>query len=357
MQSKRVLIFSRAYQNMAGGVEKMSLDLAKGLTDRGHQVTIISLDQDTDTPFFNWPENVSWKKVGIGNPEKRATFVVRLRRILAIRSIVREFRPHVGLGFQVGSFALMRLATVGLGMQTIAAERNSPDLFDYISQGKVKRVFSNLILGTSTKVAIQFEGYKKKYPRWLRNRIVVTPNWVRLSNEVRTIDDSSKFKVLFVGRLTFQKNVEVLLNAMNHLPEKFELIIIGAGPDLNRLRALANKGGHRILFKEPCLDLSADYLSADILCMPSRWEGFPNVVAEALAHGLPVVGFNDCSGIPDLVIDGQTGVIAPGMDNSDSLRQALLHAAELEFNPRKIRESMRGYSFQNFIDNWEKAIH
>lgn len=356
MQSKRVLIFSRAYQNMAGGVEKMSLDLAKGLADRGHQVTIISLDQDSDTPFFDWPENVTWKRVGIGDPEKRATFVVRLRRILAIRSIVKKLRPDVGLGFQVGSFALMRLATIGLGMKSVAAERNSPDLFDFISQGKVKRIFSNFILGTSTKVAIQFEGYKKKYPRWLRNRMVVTPNWVQLPNEVRTIDVSKSFKILYVGRLTFQKNVEVLLNAMNHLPEIFELTIIGAGPDLNKLKALAYKGSHKIVFKEPRLDLSADYLSADILCMPSRWEGFPNVVAESLAHGLPVVGFYGCSGIPDLVVDGQTGVVAAGMDNSDSLKQALLHAAELQLDPKKIRESMRGYSFQNFIDNWEKAI-
>ena len=356
MQSKRVLIFSRAYQNMAGGVEKMSLDLAKGLADRGHRVTIISLDQDLDTPFFNWPENVTWKRVGIGDPEKRATFVVRLRRILAIRSIVKKLRPDVGLGFQVGSFALMRLATFGLGMKSVAAERNSPDLFDYISRGRVKRFFSSLILGTSTRVAIQFEGYKSKYPWWLRNRVVITPNWVRLTHEVKIINRSTKFKILFVGRLTFQKNVEVLLNAMSHLPEKFELTIIGAGPDLNRLKAIAHEGGRNILFKEPRLDLSADYLSADILCMPSRWEGFPNVVAEALAHGLPVVGFYGCSGIPELVVDGQTGVIAAGMDNSDSLKQALLHAAELQLDPEKIRESMRGYSFQNFIDNWEKAI-
>jgi glycosyltransferase involved in cell wall biosynthesis len=356
MRSKRVLIFSRAYQNMAGGVEKMSLDLASGLADRGHKVTILSLDQESDNAFFDWPENVSWKKVGIGDPDKRATFVVRLRRILTIRSIVKELRPHVGLGFQVGSFALMRLATIGLGMQSIAAERNSPDLFNYISRGKVKRVFSSLILGTSTRAAVQFEAYKSKYPHWLRNKLVVTPNWVQMAPEVNSINRSSKFKILFVGRLTFQKNVEVLLNAMNHLPEIFELTIIGTGPELKRLRELAHQGGRNIFFKEPQLDLSRDYMSADILCMPSRWEGFPNVVAEALAHGLPVVGFSDCSGIPDLVTDGLTGVIAPGMNDSDSLKQALLRASDLQFDPKKIRESMRPYSFESFIDNWEKAI-
>jgi len=356
MQSKGVLIFSRAYQNMAGGVEKMSLDLAKGLADRGHQVTILSLDQDSDTAFFDWPENVSWKKIGIGDPEKRASFVIRLKRMRAIRNIIKELRPHVGLGFQVGSFALMRFASIGLGMQSVAAERNSPDLFDYISRGKLKRFFSNIILGTSTKIAIQFEGYKSKYPRWLRTKLVVTPNWVRLAPDVASSNLPTKFKILFVGRLTFQKNVEVLLNAMNNLPEFFELTIIGAGPELSRLRAIALESGRHIVFKDPQTDLRADYLSADVLCMPSRWEGFPNVVAEALAHGLPVVGFDGCSGIPDLVVHNQTGVIAPGMDNPESLRQALLNAAELQFDPEEIRESMRQYSFENFIDKWERAI-
>lgn len=356
MQSKRILIFSRAYQNMAGGVEKMSLDLAKGLADRGHKVTIVSLDQDSDNAFFDWPENVSWKKVGIGDPEKRATFVVRVRRILAIRSIVKELRPNVGLGFQVGSFALMRLASFGLGMQSVAAERNSPDLFEYISRGKLKRFFSNIILGTSTRIAIQIESYKSKYPHWLKTKLVVTPNWVWLAPEVASRIRSINFNILFVGRLTFQKNVEVLLNAMNNLPDNFELTIIGAGPELSRLRAKALESGRHIVFKDPQTDLRADYLSADVLCMPSRWEGFPNVVAEALAHGLPVVGFDGCSGIPDLVVHNQTGVIAPGMNNPESLRQALLNAAELQFDPEEIRESMRQYSFENFIDKWERAI-
>ncbi len=356
MQSKRILIFSRAYQNMAGGVEKMSLDLAKGLADRGHRVTILSLDRDLDNAFFEWPANIPWKKVGIGDPEKRGTLAIRIKRIIAIRAIVRELRPHVGLGFQVGSFALMRLATVGLGMRSVAAERNSPDLFDYISRGKIKRFFSNLILGTSTRVAIQFEGYKEKYPRWLRSKLVVTPNWVQLAPKVKSINRSAKFKILFIGRLTFQKNVGILLSAMSQLPERFELTVIGAGPEMNALVKLAHEGGRNISFKGPQKDLSQDYSSADILCMPSRWEGFPNVVAEALAHGLPVVGFSGCSGIPDLVTNGYTGVIAPGMNDSESLRQALLKAADLQFDPRKIRESMSGYSFESFIDKWEKAI-
>ncbi len=356
MQSKRVLIFSRAYQNMAGGVEKMSLDLAKGLADRGHCVTILSLDQDSDTAFFDWPENVSWRKVGIGDPEKRASFAIRIKRMLAIRKIIKELRPQVGLGFQVGSFALIRLASIGLGMQSVAAERNSPDLFEYISRGKLKRFFSNIILGTSTKITIQFESYKSKYPRWLRTKLVVTPNWVRLAPEVASSNRSTRFKILFVGRLTFQKNVEVLLNVMNDLPENFELTIIGAGPDLSRLRAIALESGRQIFFTEPQTDLTPCYRSNDVLCMPSRWEGFPNVVAEALAHGLPVVGFDGCSGIPDLIVHGQTGVIALGMDNSESLSQALLNAAELQFDPEEIRESMRQYSFENFINKWERAI-
>jgi glycosyltransferase involved in cell wall biosynthesis len=356
MTSKKILIFSRAYQNMAGGVEKMSLDLARGLSARGHSVVILSLDDQLDQSFFEWPPHVQWIKIGIGDPSKRASFISRCQRLKSIRAAAKEIRPDVGIGFQVGSFALLRLATLGLGIKSIAAERNSPDLFNYIRNGKIKRFFAGLILFTSFRVAVQFESYRIKYPIWLRSKIVVTPNWVKESVFSERQNPHLPFSILFVGRLTFQKNVTVLLDAMKLLPLDFQLTIIGDGPELANLKAKATLLPNSITFEAPMRDLSSEYKNAFVLCMPSRWEGFPNVVAESLSQGLPVVGFELCSGIPELISDGVNGSIASGMDNPKSLAEALIRASETDFLSDKIKSTIHVYNFQNFIKHWEASF-
>ena len=357
MTAKKVLIFSRAYQNMAGGVEKMSLDLAKGLSEKGHEVVILSLDKEPNTPFFEWPPSVTWIKIGIGDPNIRASFISRIQRLKAIRNVVKEIRPSIGIGFQVGSFALLRMATLGLGIRTIAAERNSPNLFNYIRGGKTKRIFSNLILFSASRVAVQFESYSSMYPSWLRSKIVVTPNWVApvaLDTFQRNTDT---FQILFIGRLTFQKNVMVLINAMSNLPDNFQLTIIGDGPDLKNLESKAAQLDQKVIFLRPQTELKPFYSSANVLCMPSRWEGFPNVVAEALAHGLPVVGFELCSGIPELITNDISGIVAKGMDNSQSLALALKRASMTNFSSLDIQRSINEYSFDQFIRKWEDAFN
>ena len=357
MTAKKVLIFSRAYQNMAGGVEKMSLDLAKGLSEKGHEVVILSLDKEPNTPFFEWPPSVTWIKIGIGDPNIRASFISRIQRLKAIRNVVKEIRPSIGIGFQVGSFALLRVATLGLGIRTIAAERNSPELFNYIRGGKTKRIFSNLILFSASRVAVQFESYSSMYPSWLRSKIVVTPNWVApvaLDTFQRNTDT---FQILFIGRLTFQKNVMVLINAMSNLPDNFQLTIIGDGPDLKNLESKAAQLDQKVIFLRPQTELKPFYSSANVLCMPSRWEGFPNVVAEALAHGLPVVGFELCSGIPELITNDISGIVAKGMDNSQSLALALKRASMTNFSSLDIQRSINEYSFDQFIRKWEDAFN
>ena len=61
------------------------------------------------------------------------------------------------IGFQVGTFLAIRLALLGLFIPTIAAERNSPDLFKYLKNGKKNRFFSSLALSLSNVITVQFE--------------------------------------------------------------------------------------------------------------------------------------------------------------------------------------------------------
>jgi GalNAc-alpha-(1->4)-GalNAc-alpha-(1->3)-diNAcBac-PP-undecaprenol alpha-1,4-N-acetyl-D-galactosaminyltransferase len=354
----KILFFSRGYGNIAGGIEKMSLDLARGLVGRKHEVTILSLDEQSANSFFEWPLGVRWKKLGIGSIENRNTLITRFKRVKAIRKFVKTEKFDVAVGFQVGAFALIRFSIFGLGIRTVAAERNAPTLFNYIKRGKLKRFFSNLILLTSNKIAIQFEDYKIYYPSFLHPKIVITPNWVKQHNQKTNQKRSEFVRVLYLGRISYQKNLDVLVSAFSKLPSDFKLTIAGSGPDkASLMKKVEILNLNRVEFKEPTNGVEELFNNTDFLCLPSRWEGFPNVVAEALSFGIPCIGFALCSGFTELVIDGTSGVIAEGMDDPESLKRALIRASKLEYDSDQIKKTVSQFTYGNYIDKWELALN
>ena len=352
----RILMYSRAYGNIAGGIEKMSLDLATGLSQKGHEVTIASLDPSGSESFFVWPNSVNWIQLGIGNPESKNSIAVKLKRIFALRKVAKRGLFDAAVGFQIGSYFLLRISLIGIPIRVIAAERNAPTLFEYIEHGKRKKYFSNIFLMFASRIAVQFEDYRLMYPKWLRHKIVVTPNWVELNPTKAKNVSISTIRILYVGRLTFQKNVKVLICALGFLPENFTLTIIGTGPDLEELKLTARNLGKRVSFLEPRTNLYEVYPQFDLFCLPSRWEGFPNVLAEALASGLPGVGFEECAGIPQLIEESLNGCIATGIGNPETLSAALLKASAIRFDSDEIALSVKKYSFENYIQEWERAL-
>ena len=351
----KILFYSRSYKNMAGGIERKSLEIAAGLIERGHQVDIVSLDSNGDLAFYDWPENVTWHKVNIGDPMQKASLKERVSKLIYLRNLLkRDF--EVAVGFQVGAFALLKLSALGLKVGIIAAERNAPTLFDYISHGKMKRTFSNIILLFSDKVAILFPEFRKYYPFYLQNKFVITPNWVDVTGSTTNPKEArKKSQILFVGRFSYQKNIDCLLDAVKLLPAEIELVLVGSGDGLTDVQAKASSLQLNCRFVAPTRYISSYYESATLLCLPSRWEGFPNVAAEALAAGLPVVGFADCAGIPELVSQGKSGELAFGREDSKSLSRALNIALKTSYSEEFIKSSVAGYTYINFISAWETA--
>jgi len=103
-----------------------------------------------------------------------------------------------------------------------------------------------------------------------------------------------------------------------------------------------------------------EYQTAQLFALPSLYEGFPNCLAEALAHGLPVIGFADCPGTNRLIETGINGILVSDRDRISGLAAAL---DELMSSPEKRRamgtaavDSVVDYSLDGITDKWEELL-
>jgi glycosyltransferase involved in cell wall biosynthesis len=123
------------------------------------------------------------------------------------------------------------------------------------------------------------------------------------------------FVIGYAGRLVPEKGCDLLLEAVAGLDGAWRLVVLGAGPERERLEASARRLGiaGRVSFRDwlPALDLPAFYRSLNVFVLPSRsqhnWvEQFGRVLVEAMACGVPVVG-SDCGEIPHVI--GDAGLV------------------------------------------------
>ncbi|WP_309630367.1 glycosyltransferase [Brevundimonas sp.] len=357
----RILFNSRKYDGIAGGVERMSISLMNAMVARGHQVEVMSLDPGNATTFYPLDPAVRWTRIDVGDPGRKARPSEMLERLWAMRAVVRRFRPDVGIGFQQGAFVALAAAALGTRTPVIAAERNAPQRFEHLKDGH-GREFQFASFRQARFVTVQFDSYRDHYPEHVRGRIVCIPNPVPPAEGAAAPAgrDGSRKTLLCVARLSYQKNQALLINAFASVAARFpdwDLELVGDGEDRDVVASLAASGAlGRIRLAGAQTDVGRHYRAAHLFCLPSRWEGFPNALAEAMAFGLPAVGLAGCAGVNSLIEEGRTGLLA-----RDAGAAALAEALSvLMVDPdRRVvmgaaaRKAIASYAPEAVFDQWE----
>ena len=176
----------------------------------------------------------------------------------------------------------------------------------------------------------------RSYPAVDPERVKVVHNGIDLEDWARPEDDGfealtaavqerfgidpQRPTVVFVGRVTRQKGLPHLLRAVEMLPDEVQVILCAGAPDTKEIKeevdaAVASLQAQRtgvVLIEEmlPHRELQAVLASSDVFVCPSVYEPLGIVNLEAMAMGLPVVG-SATGGIPDVIVDGETGYLVP----------------------------------------------
>ncbi len=364
----KMMFTARAMNRMAGGVQRMVVTIMNAMVARGHEVSLFSWDMAGAQTFFPMAPEIVWHKLDVGDPARKASPREVLARTSVVRRCVRKSAPSVIICFQGGAFRAMQIYTAGMGIPLVAAERNAPTRYEHANTA-FDHFLELAAFRFAKGITVQFERYRALYPHYLWNQMVTIPNPVAVATKharpnIPTPD--GRYTLLAVGRLSYQKNFDVLLRAFTELAPRFaqwDLRIVGEGADRLKLEALVDQTpslAHRVSLPGTSTDMPVEYAAAHLFCLPSRWEGFPNVLAEALAHGLPSIGFAGCAGASDLIADGRTGLVASGNNEYAPLAKAL--ASLMEAPDRRAEmgrdaiAAMVQYQPDRIFDLWEKAI-
>ncbi len=359
MSNALIYFYSLAF---AGGAERMTLQLANSLSESEFNITLLSLDKPGTKSYYQINEKINYLQIG-----RRQSLIGKIFRIFKIYRHLNKNKIGIVIGMMASNDKTLLIASKLAGVRLIIAERNAPDMY-HIRYSWLQRIFTFNMMRLADRISIQFENFKDKYPPYLHGRMVTIPNPVPQPltyGKPNKQDSFGNFILLAVSRLDEkQKGILCLVRAFsyiaNHFP-KWNLRIIGDGPELlELLKTVSNHNlSTRIFFEPSRKNIFDAYLESHLFVIPSIWEGFPNALAEAMAHGIPAVGFSDAAGVSDL-IDGSTGWLAPGSNNPISLAKTLSEAMS-NHQERAVRGTaavfkMKGYTHETQHSKWIEMI-
>ena len=164
-----------------------------------------------------------------------------------------------------------------------------------------------------------------------------------------------------VGRLDEQKAYDVLVRALPELPD-VTAVIVGEGSERDRLAELAHGLGvsERLVLTGWSAEARRHLTTFDVFVLPSRFEGLPLVLIEAMLAGLPVVA-TDVGGVAEVVVDGTTGILVEPEDPAGLARavETLVQDAELRrtMGDRGRRRARELFTVELMVSRYEALYH
>ena len=360
----KILFAIKALEGTSGGAERVLADITSGLSDMGHQISLLTFDMPGKSSFYTLNPNVELTCLGVGNAQEKSTFRESMARIRVLRHKLREERPDIIVAFMHSMFVPMAFASAGSGVPLIASEHIVPAHY------KSRRIEFMLIMISSffvDRITVLSERIKRSYPRFLRRKMTAIANPVQKANiTANPVGVASARKmILNVGRMDPQKDQGTLIKAFAALASDYpdwDLRIIGEGHLRPELEDLSEKLGltKRIFIPGSTQDIASAYQNAQIFALSSRYESFGLATAEAMAHGLPAVGFADCPGTNELIIDQENGILAAGSNRVEALSEALqtlMDSPELRMKlGQRAQNSIKLFYPEAILKKWDTLL-
>jgi glycosyltransferase involved in cell wall biosynthesis len=318
-----------------GGAERVTSTLANYWCRKGWDVTVVTVT-GLDRDFYVLEERVERIALDLdaNSTNLWQALFGNMRRILALRQILKQVRPNQTLAMMATANVTLALAALGLRVVTVGSERIHPPTMPLGRVWEsVRRWFYPRLSGMVAQTKQSADWLELNAPA---AKITVIPNPLnyplpvkdpKLAPSAIREETGCSHLLLAVGRLSQQKRFDRLLNvfaAASKGQTEWALVILGEGEQRDLLEAQVRSLGIGRCVRLPGAvgNVGEWYEAADAYVMTSQFEGFPNTLVEALAYGLPSVAVDCETGPREILRHEVDGLLVP-QDDPDALTYAL----------------------------------
>ena len=336
-----------------GGMERVLVNKVTYLVEKLHwDVSIVTTDQKGRPSFYPLPAGVRVTDLGINYSDDNVKSVTgkilgylqkRRRHKRLLTSLLEREKPDIVVSLYPSESSFIPQIKDGSKKvlelhycKFFRLQYGRSGLLGLIDKWRTKqdekivRRFDKFVVLTN-----EDKGYWGALPN-----IMVIPNAaMHVSNKY---SDVLPHRVIAVGRLDYQKGFDRLIQAWELIQKSerysdWRLDIFGQGEWLDMLQRMINEKGlqESVQINHPTKNIGQEYTNSSMLVMSSHYEGFPMVMIEAMACGLPVVSFDYKCGPRDIIQDGQNGLIV-----TDGDIQGLADAMMRLMNDESLRKQM-----------------
>lgn len=370
---KIAFIYDAVYPFITGGAEKRVYELAKRLAQRGHDVHWYGIG-------WWWPEKGQkdieldgiklhgvCKPIDLYTEERRSIKEAILFALKLFPKLNKEKYDLIDCqGFPFFSCFTTKIYIIIIKSKFIITLHEVWNNYWYEYLGKAGffgKLIEKLMVNLSDNI-ITVSGKTKRDLKQIKSseKSVIIPNGIDFQQIMDIDPKDERSDVIFAGRLIKEKNVNLLIKAINILKKKqpdIKCFIIGDGPEKNHLINLSKKLEleNNVIFKgfvKNYEDLVGYMKSSQVFVLPSKREGFGMVVSEANACGLPVVVLNHkMNAAMDLVSSGVNGFISE--PSKEDIAKKIIKSRE---NKKKMEknciELSSKYDWDKIVDSLEE---
>jgi glycosyltransferase involved in cell wall biosynthesis len=354
----KIAILVKNYLPNLGGTELAAYNIAIHLAQRHHDVHLMTGEEFTTTSIQKDNGDFLVYRLAFPQVPLIGISILWLKMVLTLRKIHPDLTHVQDISMSVPAFVTKKLFGIPYVVMTQGSDIYHPDTFD--------RLIRKTVLKNASGVIALTKDMKKRLQQVVDRDITVIPNGVDITpfQEMKRSSHQMQKSLIFVGRIEQVKGIEYLLQAMVTVIQKYpqvRLVILGTGEDEARIQALAAilplEKSVEFVGSVPHEEVPRYMADSDIFVLPSLSEGFPLVIVEAMAAGLPILATN-VGGLKEVVQDRMNGFLVDPQ-NAGALADKLLFMLQnpviLDEMSRNNIQAATGYGWDHIIVRIEEV--